>query len=69
MSAHPSLLPTSALTTVYVLAYTGLVVAPIIASSSPGMQVSGVARTQPMPGHSMGTLRLRVAPYPGPAQL
>ena len=30
---------------------------------------SGVARAQPMPGHSMGTLRLRVASYPGPAQL
>ena len=27
---------------------------------------SGVARTQPMPGHSVGTLRLRVASYPGP---
>ena len=22
-----------------------------------------------MPGHSLGTLRLRVVPYPGPAQL
>ena len=31
---------------------------------------SGVARTQPMPGHSVGTaLGLRVASYPGPAQL
>ena len=30
---------------------------------------SGVARAQPMPGHSMGTLCLRVASYPGPAQL
>ena len=29
----------------------------------------GVDRTQSMPGHSMGTLRLRVAPYLGPAQL
>ena len=28
---------------------------------------SGVARAQPMPGHSTGTLRLRVASYPGPA--
>ena len=31
--------------------------------------ISGVARTRPMPGHSVGTLRLRVASYPGPAQL
>ena len=31
--------------------------------------VSGVARAQPMPRHSMGTLCLRVASYPGPAQL
>ena len=31
--------------------------------------VSGVARARPMPGHRMGTLRLRVASYPGPAQL
>ena len=30
---------------------------------------SGVARAQPMPGHSMGTLCLRVASYLGPAQL
>ena len=30
---------------------------------------SGVPRAQPMPGHSMGTLRLRVASYLGPAQL
>ena len=33
------------------------------------MYCSGVARTQPMPGHSVGTLRLRIASYPGPAQL
>jgi len=30
---------------------------------------SGVARAQPMPGHSIGTLSLRVASYPGSAQL
>ena len=32
---------------------------------------SGVARTQPMPGHtdSVGTLHLRIASYPGPTQL
>ena len=30
---------------------------------------SGVARTQPMPGHSVGTPCLLVASYPGPAQL
>jgi len=30
---------------------------------------TSVARTQPMPGHSVGTLRLRVASSPGPAQL
>ena len=29
---------------------------------------SGVGRAQPMPGHSMGTLRLRIS-YPGHAQL
>ena len=31
------------------------------------MWTSGVARAQPLPGHSMGTLRLRVAS--GPAQI
>ena len=30
---------------------------------------SGVARVQPMPGHSVGILHLRVALYPGLAQL
>jgi len=34
-----------------------------------GTLVSGVARTQPMPGHSVGTLRLQVASNPGPTQL
>ena len=33
------------------------------------MQGSGVARAQPLPGHSMGTLRLRVASCLGPVQL
>ena len=33
------------------------------------VQNSGVARAHPMPGHSMGTLCLRVASYSGPAQL
>ena len=33
------------------------------------LQDSGVAREQPMPGHSKGTLRLQVASYPGPTQL
>ena len=33
------------------------------------VEVHDVARAQPMPGHSTGTLRLRVASYPGPAQL
>ena len=31
--------------------------------------IRGIARTQLMPCHSMGTLRLQVALYPGPAQL
>ena len=31
--------------------------------------ISGVIRAQPLPGHSMGTLRLRVASSLGPAQL
>ena len=31
------------------------------------VEVHDVARAQPMPGHSTGTLRLRVASYPGPA--
>ena len=39
MSAHPSLLSHECSTTVYVLAYTGLLVAPIIARSSPDMEV------------------------------
>jgi len=29
---------------------------------------SGVARTQLMPGNSVGTLRLRIASYPAPTQ-
>ena len=33
------------------------------------LSISGVARAQPMPGHSMGTLCLRAASYPGPAKL
>ena len=35
----------------------------------PSLRSSGVARAQLMPGHSMGTLRLQVASYPGPTQL
>ena len=33
------------------------------------LMTSGVARTQPMPGHSVGTPCLLVASYPSPAQL
>ena len=38
-------------------------------STTTGLLSSGVARTQPMPGHSVGTPCLLVASYPGPAQL
>ena len=33
------------------------------------LHISGAATVQPMPGHSMGTLSLQVASYPGSAQL